>query len=132
MQLALDKFNYHSHLWYVRTDLKVVALLRCLQLGYTKYCCFLCLWDSRACSKHSIEKACPPRIEEEGQHIVVPLPLVTQNKIILPLLHIKLGLFKQFVKRLRKDSPAFEFLHECFPKLSDAKIKEVVFVGTQI
>ena len=47
-------------------------------------------------------------------------------------MHIKLGLFKQFVKGLRKDSPAFEFLHECFLKLSDAKIKEGVFVGPQI
>ena len=62
---------------------------------------------------------------------MVALPLVPQNKIILPPMHIKLGLFKQFVKGLRKDSPAFEFLHKCFPKLSDAKIKGV-FVGPQI
>ena len=58
--------------------------------------------------------------------------MVPQNKIILPPMHINLGLFKQFVKGLRKDSPAFEFLHKCFPKLSDAKIKEGVFVGPQI
>ena len=37
LQLILDKLNYHSHLWYVCADLKVVALLRGLQLGYTKY-----------------------------------------------------------------------------------------------
>ena len=110
-----------------------MALLRGLQLGYTKYCCFLCLWDSRARNKHYIEKTWPQRIEEEeGQYNVVALPLVPQNKIILPPMHIKLGLFKQFVKGLRKDSPAFEFLHQCFPKLSDAKIKEDVFVGPQI
>ena len=59
---------------------------------------------------------------------MVALPLVPQNKIIFPPMHIKLGLFKQFVKGLRKDSPAFEFLHECFPKLSD----NGVFVGPQI
>ena len=114
-------------------DLKVAALLRGLQLVYTKYCCFLCLWDSWARNKHYIEKTWPQRIEEEeGQHNVVALPLVPQNKIILPPMHIKLGLFKQFVKGLRKDSPAFEFLHECFLELSDAKIKEGVFVGSQI
>ena len=80
--------------------------------------------DSRARTKHYIEKTWPQRIEEEeGQHNVVALPLVPQNKIILPPMHIKLGLFKQFVRGLRKDSPAFEFLHECFSKLSDAKIK---------
>ena len=133
LQLISDKLNYHSHLWYVCADLKVVALLRGLQLGYTKYCCFLCLWDSRARNKHYIEKTWPQRIEEEeGQHNVVALPLAPRNKIILPPMHIKLGLFKQFVKGLRKDSSAFEFLHECFPKLSDAKIKEGVFVGPQI
>ena len=110
----------------VCADLKVVALLRGLQLGYTKYCCFLCLWDSRARNKHYIEKIWPQRIEEvEGQHNVVALPLVPQNKIILPPMHVKLRLFKHFVKGLRKDSPTFEYLHECFPKLSDAKIKGV-------
>ena len=129
----MDKLNYHSHLWDVCADLKVVALFRGLQLGYTKYCCFLCLWDSRACNKHYIEKTWLQRIEEEeGQPYVVALPLVHQNKIILPPLHIKLGLFKQFVKGLRKDSAAFEFLHKFFPKMSDAKIKEGVFVGPQI
>ena len=56
LQLILDKLNYHSHSWYVCADLKVVALLQGLQLGYTKYCCFLCLWDSRARNKHYIEK----------------------------------------------------------------------------
>ena len=107
LQLILDKLNYHSNLWYVCADLKVVALLRGVQLGCTKYCCFLCLWDSRARNKHYIEKTWPQRIEEEeGQHNVVALSLVPQNKIILPPMHIKLGLFKQFVKGLRKD-----FLH---------------------
>ena len=133
LQLISDNLNYHSHLWYVYADLKAVGLLRGLQLGYTKYRCFLCLWHSRALNKHYIEKIWPQRINEvEGQHNVVALPLVPQNKIILPPMHIKLRRFKHFVKGLRKDSPAFEFLHECFPKLSDAKIKEGVFIGPQI
>ena len=121
LQLILDKLNYHFHLWYVCAHLKGVALLRGLQLG-----------DSRARNKHYIEKTWSQRIEEEGQHNVVALPFAPKNKIILPPLHIKLGLFKQFVKGSRKDSPAFEFLHKCFPKLSDAKIKDGVFVGPQI
>ena len=40
--------------------------------------------------------------------------------------------FKQFATGLRKDSPAFEFLHEHFPELPDAKIKKGVFAGHQI
>ena len=29
-------------------DFKVIGILLGLQSGYTKYCCFLCTWDSRA------------------------------------------------------------------------------------
>ncbi|XP_075237514.1 uncharacterized protein LOC142333843 [Lycorma delicatula] len=33
--------------WNICGDLKIIALILGLQLGYTKYCCFLCEWDSR-------------------------------------------------------------------------------------
>lgn len=44
-------------------------------------------------------------------------------------LHFKLGWFKNFVKSLPKDGDAFRYLKSVFPSLSDAKIKEDVFVG---
>ena len=45
------------------------------------------------------------RLETEaGQHNVINIPLLPANKIILSPLHIKLGLFKQFVKAVDKDS----------------------------
>ncbi len=44
----------------------------------------------------------------------------------------KLGLMKQFVKKLNEKSKAFEYLKTFFPKLSEAKIKAGVFVGPQI
>ena len=129
LQLILERINYNTNRWLVRADLKVVAILAGLRLGYTKYCCFLCLWNSRARSKHYKKKHWPVRRDiEPGQHNVIALPLVPQEKIILPPLHIKLGLFKQFVKALNKDSPVFNFLQAAFPNLSKAKIKEVVFV----
>lgn len=59
-------------------------------------------------------------------------PLTDPEKICLPPLHIKLGLVKNFVKAFQKDGPAFAFLTTFFPKLSQAKIKEEVFVGPQI
>ena len=62
----------------------------------------------------------------------VNVPLVPANKIILPPLYIKLGLFKQFVKVLDKDSKVFNFLRTCFPHLSITKIKKGVFVGLEI
>ena len=39
---------------------------------------------------------------------------------------------KNFVKAIDRNSPAFRYLHEKFPRLSEAKIKEGVFVGPQI
>ena len=110
-----------------------MAILTGLQLGYTKYCCFLYLWDSKARSEHYKKKQWPLRRDiKPGQHNVTALPLVPQERIILPPLHIKLGLFKQFVKALDKDSPVFKFLQTTFPSLSNAKMKEGVFVGPQI
>ena len=50
----------------------------------------------------------------------------------MPPLHIKLGLIKQFVKALVHESTAFKHLEAVFLKLSEAKIKAGVFVGSPI
>ena len=47
LELLLGKIKYEEFKWKLCGDLKVVALLLGIQLGYTKYCCFLCEWDSR-------------------------------------------------------------------------------------
>ena len=47
MKLLLGKNKYDEFKWKLRGDLKAVALLLGMQLGYTKYCCFLCEWDNR-------------------------------------------------------------------------------------
>lgn len=54
------------------------------------------------------------------------------RKVLMPPLHIKLGLMKQFVAALDKESAAFKHLQNLFPKLSEAKVKAGVFVGPQI
>ena len=53
------------------------------------------------------------------------------NKVLLPRLHIKLGLMKNFMKVLHKNGAAFQHL-SVFPGLSVAKLKEGIFVGPQI
>ena len=53
-------------------------------------------------------------------------------KILLTPLHIKLGMMKQFVKTLPKDGETFKYLSSKFPRLSEAKLKEGVFVGPDI
>ena len=59
-------------------------------------------------------------------------PLVKSYRIFLLPLHIKLGLFKQLWKALDKESSAFACLAEKVPSLSQAKIKEGIFIGPQI
>lgn len=133
LEHILHCINYTSHSWCICADLKVVALLTGLQSGYTKYCCFLCLWDSRARSEHYSRKYWPLRdTAHPGVNNVSNLPLINRDKIILPPLHIKLGLFKQFVKAMDHSLPAFNYITQKFPKLSTNKIKEGIFVGPQI
>lgn len=133
MQLLLDSINYNGHQWLICGDLKVIAILLGMQLGYTKFCCFLCEWDSRARSDHYKRKVWPSRKSlDPGTKSVQHSPLVDPKKVLLPPLHIKLGLVKNFVKAMNRDGEAFKYLKEKFPRLSEAKIKEGVFIGPQI
>jgi hypothetical protein len=59
-------------------------------------------------------------------------PLVNPEKVFLLPLHIKLGLMKNFVKAIDKNGAGFMYLKHNFARLSDAKIKEGIFVGTKI
>jgi hypothetical protein len=64
----------------------------------------------------------PQRTEfSVGRHNVKWEPLVDPQKVLMPPLHIKLGLMKQFVTGLDKESSAFKYLQDFFPKLSEAK-----------
>ena len=46
----------------------------------------------------------------------------------LPLLHIKLALTKILVKALDREGQAFTYLRNKFPRLSEAKMKEGIFI----
>ena len=50
---------------------------------------------------------------------------------MLPL-HKKLGLIKNFVKGMDKTSHGFEYVRNKCPNVSDAKIKDAIFIGPQI
>jgi len=133
MKLLLGKIKYDEIKWKLCGDLTVVALLLGLQLGYTKFCCFLGEWDSRDKKNHHVNKLWPKRTSlTPGETNVVNPPLVLPEKIFLPPLHIKLGLMKNFVKGMDKTGRGFEYLRNKFPKVSDAKIMEGIFIGPQI
>ncbi|GBM05658.1 hypothetical protein AVEN_190017-1 [Araneus ventricosus] len=133
LSMILEKINYQEHRWMVCGDFKMLTMLLGKQAGCTKYPCFLCFWDSRARDLHwtktewSLRGALTP-----GEENVINTTLVPPEKVLLPPLHIKLGLTKQFIKSLPKYGECFRYLCSKFPKLSEAKLKEGVFTGTDI
>jgi hypothetical protein len=50
----------------------------------------------------------------------------------LPPHHIQLGLIKIFVQTINKGGEGFDYLRQTFPQISEAKIKEGIFVGPQV
>ena len=57
---------------------------------------------------------------------------VSQEKVLLPPLHIKLCLVKQFVKALGFEGEVFQDIRSMFFSLSDAKMNGEIFGGPQI
>ena len=96
--------------------------------GYTKYPYFLSLWDSGADDKHYTQNECPTRdTHQPGSHNVAAGPLVEPHQILLPPLHIKLGLMKNFVKAINKESPTFAFIKQTFSQVSNVKLNAGIF-----
>ena len=103
------------------------------QSGFTKQHCFMCEWDSRDRVIHWIKSDWPLRNPlHQVIEIFYILLLLTESNVVLPPLHIKLGLMKQFVKALNKEDMCFKYIQKKFPYMSAKKVKEGVFVGPQI
>ena len=98
--------------------------------GFTKFSCYLCNWDDRNAALHN---NWPHRFSCDIEaHNLKQATLVEPKKVLLAPLRIKLGLFKQFVKKLNPEDDVFEQIQELFPKLSQAKIKAGVFVSPHV
>lgn len=69
-----------------------------------------------------------PSLEPEKKNIQHS-SLVKSSKMLLPPLHIKLGLMKYFVKAFDKQIRSF---HSKLPALNEASIKECAFTSHQI
>ena len=129
MELLLEAIKYSEYQWILCRDLKVIGLLMGMHASFTKYGC----WDSRAVSQHYKQKDWGSRSTfVPVEHILKENPLVDMNKVLFLPLHIKLGLMKNFVKALHKNGAAFQHLSNVFPGLCADKLKEGIFVGSQI
>ena len=79
----------------------MISFLLRQQKGYIKFPCFLCMWDSRNRENHWTQKEWQKHDTlKAGMPNVIHEPIVSRDKIIFPLLHIKLGMMKQFVRAL--------------------------------
>ena len=127
--------QYDQHNWKICCDLKVVQILMGLRQGYCKNQCFLCEWEGRRYALHYMDHEWKRRTSYEvGQLCIDEKPLVPVSVILLPPLHIKLGLVKNFIKAMVKKkkrdakngdfNDTMEFLATVFPKLSAAKLDE--------
>jgi hypothetical protein len=70
-------------------------------------------------------------LETRGKNILRKRHADPKKILLLPL-HIKLGIMKQFVKAFPKTGNCFKYLCKKFPHLSEAKLKEGVFIGPDI
>ena len=133
IKIVLERLKYCVHQWLICVDLKIMNFLLRQQGGHTKYPCFLCYWDIRTHEEHWVRKEWPPRNTiKPGEENIVNNPLVDQKNIILPPLHIKLGLMKQFVKALDRSGDCFGYIFSNFPGLSYENKKAGIFDGPQI
>ena len=133
IKILLSALKYDHYSWEVIGDFKMVAFLVGLQGGFTKFQCYLCLRDSRNTALYYKKRNWPLQTSYEiGTYNVKQQPLVDAAKILMPPLHIKLSLIKQFVKQLDTEGEAFKYIQQLFPKLSKAKIKAGVFVGPEV
>ena len=95
-----------------------------MQGGFTKYPRYFCFWNSRDTKAHYQKQVWPKREEfVVGEKNVKNIPLINPKKVLLPPLHIKRGLIKQFVKALDKDGAAFSISRTCFPNFQRPKLK---------
>ena len=127
----LSKIQYSIHVWKICVDFKVLNMLLGQLSGFTNYPCFMCKWDLRI--NHWIKHDWLLReFLTPGYRNILHPALVDRSNVILPSLHIILGLIKQFVKALNKEGACFKDIQEKFPYMSAEKVKEGVFVGPQI
>jgi hypothetical protein len=107
--------------------LKAIALPVGTPLGFRKLCYSLCKWDSHAKERHiSLKEWSKSGHYEPGQKNVRNEPLVHPKNIFLPLLHMKLGMIKNFFKGVDHNGKVFQFLQEKLPEISVSKRKNLM------
>lgn len=133
IKFLLNKVNYNKFDWKICVDLKMVAILYGLQGGYTTFMCFICKWNTRNEANFWSKNEYPKREKlKKGEFNIVNKPLVKMEKIIVPPLHIKIGLMTVFVKALDPNGRCVKAIKNKFKRLSEMKLANGIFNGSQI
>jgi hypothetical protein len=61
MRILLEAMQYNVHQRNICEDLKVTGKLTGMKGGFTQFCCFLRLWDSRSTAEHYIKRDWEPQ-----------------------------------------------------------------------
>ena len=59
IEKVLNKIKYSEHEWLICGDLKILSMILAQQSGFTKYPCYLCMFDSRDRAKQNNTKVWP-------------------------------------------------------------------------
>lgn len=115
---GLEIISYEDQ-WLINADLKLINILCGVGPCSVTNPCVLCNWKGTFRSNKQFEQYHQANIEQRSEFIVgkdsvVAQPLIKLEKVILPALHIKIGLFSQFVKQIDESSLAFHFLIDLF------------------
>jgi hypothetical protein len=140
LQLVLNSIQYNVFQWKICCDLKIVTLLLGFKKGNPSFPCYFCLFPSRNRCNHYSNIAFQQRATDSitGLLIINPeqsienQPLVPAHRILVPPLHVKLGLCTQFIKLLvKQNQTAAEYLIAKFSR-SAGHAKQGILNGPQI
>lgn len=107
LKRILELLNHAKHKFMICADLKVINCLRGLKAGNCSFPCIFCKWNSRSKEhQYSGPQAVRKKLRTtDPAYSIVNKPLVQLDQILLPPLHIGLGLFSQLIKSIFRTKP---------------------------
>ena len=116
---ALKLLKFEQFSWKITEHFQMIAFLLGLQGGFIKN---LVIFVFRIVETHNsiLKKYAQSKWSLVLDNVKRSL-LIELEKVLMPPFHLKLGLFIQFRKVLKKDSASLKFLQVLFPKFCELR-----------